>query len=146
MNTWKNDQGITLVELLASLAILSVVILLAGSVHLFGQTEFIRQTELATQDNDLRYGLSVLSREVRRAETATWNDESKTLTTSSDIFMWSGNRLTKNGETLIDGVGNFDAPVNVLEGKVEITLSGSEPRQAEAKSYSTTIYLRRGAR
>lgn len=40
-----NQRGITLVELLAVLAILSVIILLIGSAHLFGQKQLIYQTD-----------------------------------------------------------------------------------------------------
>lgn len=143
MNRWKNDHGITLVELLASLAILSIVILLVGSVHIFGQTQFINQTESASQGNELRYSLSVLSREVRRSETVIWNEETNTLTADANEFSLSGNRLTRNGETLAEKVSDFQAPANQEEGKVEITITGSQPRQGQAKTYRTTIYLRR---
>ncbi|EXJ22410.1 hypothetical protein ADIAL_1996 [Alkalibacterium sp. AK22] len=146
MNRWKKDQGITLIELLASLAILSLVILLIASVHLFGQTQFVDQAQSASQGNNLRYGLSVLSREVRRAETASWDDNKKTLTTDNDIFIWSGSRLTKNGEILIEDIGKFDASVDANEGKVDITLAGRESKQGKVKSYSTTIYFRGSAR
>lgn len=143
MIRWKNDQGITLVELLASLAILSIVILLVGSVHIFGQKQFINQTESASQGNELRYSLSVISREVRRAESVKWDDDARTLTVDTIQFRYSENRLSRNGETLAENVSDFQAPTNQEQGKVEITITGTQPRQGQSKTYRTTIYLRR---
>lgn len=147
MNKWKNDQGITLIELLASLAILSIVILLVGSVHIFGQRQFINQTESASQGNELRYSLSVMSREVRRAESVTWDEDSRTLTVDTIQFSFSENRLSRNGETIAENVKDFQASKNQEEGKeegkVDIMIAGTQPRQGQAKTYRTTIYLRR---
>lgn len=143
MNKRKNDQGITLVELLASLAILSIVIILVGSVHIFGQRQFIYQTESASQGNELRYSLSVMSREVRRAESVTWDEESRTLTVDTIQFRFSENRLSRNGEIIAENVSDFQASTNQEEGKVDIMIAGAQPRQGQAKTYRTTIYPRR---
>ena len=56
----------TLVELLASIALLSVVLSLVGAVHLFGQKQYLTQSYSARQSNDFAYTLSVISREVRK--------------------------------------------------------------------------------
>ena len=80
IRTLKSEEGITLIELMASLAILSIVILLVGSVHIFGQTQFINQTERASQSNDLRYSLSLVSRDVRQAGLVVKDHENETYT------------------------------------------------------------------
>ncbi|MDD2427757.1 MAG: type II secretion system protein, partial [Eubacteriales bacterium] len=41
----KSEAGFTLVELLAAISILGIVIVLAGSVHLFGQRQFRSQSK-----------------------------------------------------------------------------------------------------
>ena len=67
----KNDAGFTLVELLASLAILSLIIGLIGSVTMFGIKQYDKQTFEAEQANDCSYALTVLSKEIRSAKSVT---------------------------------------------------------------------------
>ncbi len=61
----RNESGMTLIELLASIALLSVVLALAGAVHMFGQKQYMTESYSAHQSNDYAYTLSVISREVR---------------------------------------------------------------------------------
>ncbi|SFC41220.1 prepilin-type N-terminal cleavage/methylation domain-containing protein [Alkalibacterium subtropicum] len=141
---WKSDKGITLVELLASLAILSVVILLAGSVHLFGQRQFISQTESASQANNMSYALSVMSRDLRKeeGETVTVSDGGTKITTGTGlIFAYNGSEILKNGSTLIDSVSSMTVKKN-SEDSIEIKIESQSP-QSQTRTYKTTIYFRR---
>lgn len=135
----KRDDGITLIELLASIALLSVVILLVGSVHIFGQTQFFNQTESASQSNDLRYSLSVISRDVRRAEVVTV--EGTTLKADDITYNFNKPTLERNGEILSNRVEDFKSLV--FEDRVEITIKSTPNRQNQSKEYHTTIYFRR---
>lgn len=62
----KDEAGITLVELLAAISLLSVVIILAGAIHMFGQRQFVNQTDSAHRSNDLSYALTVISTDIRK--------------------------------------------------------------------------------
>lgn len=135
----KNEDGITLVELLASLAILSVVILLVGSVHIFGQTQFISQTESAGQSNDLRYSLTLVSRDIRQAEEISF--ESGVLKLDGLTYTHSGNALRRNGEVLSERVSLFEVEFN--DEKADILISSTGNRQGNTQTYETTIYFRR---
>lgn len=135
----KNEEGITLVELLASLAILSIVIILVGSVHIFGQTQFVSQTESASQSNDLRHSLTLVSRDVRQAEEISF--ESGVLNLNGLSYSHSGSTLRRNGEVLSDRVSSFNVEIN--EDKAEITLTSTPNRQGRSQTYDTTIYFRR---
>ncbi|PRY83229.1 type II secretion system protein [Alkalibacterium olivapovliticus] len=140
MKLWKkSEEGFTLVELLASIALLSVVILLVGSVHIFGQSQFINQTESASQSNDLRYSLSMISRDVRSAEVVTV--EGATLRADDITYTFSNSTLTRNSEILSNRVGRF-VPEMLPDG-VHITISSTDNRQNQSKEYETTIYFRR---
>ncbi len=140
MNKWKNnEEGFTLVELLASIALLSVVILLVGSVHIFGQTQFINQTESAAQSNDLRYSLTVMSRDVRRAEIVTV--DGTTLTADGITYTLGNSTLRRNDEVLSNRVGDF-APEMLSDG-VQIKIASTTNRQNLSKEYETSIYFRR---
>lgn len=141
---WKSDHGITLVELLAALAILSVVILLAGSVNIFGQKQFINQTESASQSNDMSYALSVMSQELRKVEgkTISVTEDGRKISTENDLtFELQGDQLLKNENVLIDGVSSMKAKLNG-QASIEITLKTKSKRSKE-KVYQTAIYFRR---
>jgi len=98
IRTLKSEEGITLIELMASLAILSIVILLVGSVHIFGQTQFINQTETASQSNDLRYSLSLVSRDVRQAGLVVKDHENETYTIGPNSYSFQKPNLSRNNE------------------------------------------------
>jgi Tfp pilus assembly protein PilW len=136
----KTEEGITLVELLASIAILSIVILLVGSVHIFGQTQFISQTETAIQSNDLRYSLSLVSRDVRQAGVVEEIGE-KTYMVGEYTYAFQEPNLYRNGETLSKKVQDFE--IKPTENYAEIIIKSTTNRQAQGESYHTTIYFRR---
>lgn len=136
----KSEEGITLVELLASIAILSIVILLAGSVHIFGQTQFISQTETASQSNDLRYSLSLVSRDVRQAGAVEINED-LSYQVGTHKYTFEKPNLSRNGELLSDKVEEFE--ITPDGDHAEIVIRSTTNRQAQDESYHTTIYFRR---
>lgn len=137
----KNENGFTLVELLASLAILSMIISLIGSVTMFGIKQYDTQTSAASQSNDYSYALSVLSKEVRSAEKVDISEGS--ISVDGTVFVQDGSRLIKkknaDQEILAEDVksGGFQIVKNANK-TINITLES-----AKQKIYETTIYLRR---
>lgn len=137
----KNENGFTLVELLASLAILSMIISLIGSVTMFGIKQYDTQTSAASQSNDYSYALSVLSKEVRSAEKVDISEDS--ISVDGIVFVQDGSRLIKktnaDQEILAEDVksGGFQIVRNA-DKTINITLES-----AKQKMYETTIYLRR---
>lgn len=133
----------TLVELLASIALLSVVLSLVGAVHLFGQKQYLAQSYSASQSNDFAYTLSVISKEVRKTSFADVTvSESETgdaiLTVDAEAFSQQGEQLVKNNDqVLANGVADFTVELNATEKSVAIVLKSPE------KEYQTKIYLRR---
>lgn len=137
----KNENGFTLVELLASLAILSMIISLIGSVTMFGIKQYDTQTSAASQSNDYSYALSVLSKEVRSAEKVDISEGS--ISVDGTVFVQDESRLIKKTNTeqevLAENVktGGFQIVRNA-DKTINITLES-----AKQKMYETTIYLRR---
>lgn len=137
----KNENGFTLVELLASLAILSMIISLIGSVTMFGIKQYDTQTTAASQSNDYTYALTVLSKEVRSAEKVEISEGS--ISVDGIVFVQDGSRLIKktnaDQEILAEDVksGGFQIVKNANK-TIVITLES-----AKQKIYETTIYLRR---
>jgi len=150
MSDLKSDRGFTIVELLASIAILSIVILLAGSVHMFGQRQFTSQTESASQANDMSYALSVMSRDLRKesAASVTVNEDKNEITVQNgSTFTHQGQELNKNGtEVLSKNVKDATFELLTEDGNnkgITVTLYSSNNQQSQSKKYQTTIYFRR---
>ncbi len=145
----KSEAGVTLVELLAAIAILGIIIALAGSVHIFGQRQFRSQTESAKQANDMNYALSVISADLRRhspGEVNVTEDAIEILSENGEVvqkYRKSGNKLMQSEAVLIDYVRSFSAGTTT-DGKgihIEILID-SISLGVEAKKYQTTIYFR----
>lgn len=138
----KNENGFTLVELLASLAILSMIISLIGSVTMFGIKQYDNQTFEAEQANDYSYALTVLSKEIRSAKSVTVANGS--ITVDGVIYAQTGTQLIKTAEdssqeVLADYLPTDGFKVSEIETNniIAITIKNNE-----SKTYQTTIYLR----
>lgn len=151
-----SESGITLVELLAVLALLSVVIVLAGSVHMFGQRQFRAQRDSASQNNDYSYALTVMSSDLRKktlseVENIKINgDEYLIDIINGPTYIYSGNKLSRDNEVIVDDLShkpNIQFGYN-NEKKIERIEISLQQTDSEAgmndKNFHTTIYFRGG--
>lgn len=138
-----SEKGFTLVELLAVLAILSLVILLAGSIHLFGQKQFAEQTDQVETVNDVRYILASIEKDIRQTKPEEVKKNKDKLVIGSSTYYKSrnGTTLFKDSLVLSDKIKTFEATVN--QDSVEIKIAGTADSNSEATELSTTIYFRR---
>ncbi|WP_413526860.1 PilW family protein [Marinilactibacillus psychrotolerans] len=136
----KSESGFTLVELLATLAILSLVIILAGSIHIFGQKQFIQQSEQVSQINDLRYIMASIEQDVRQTPKTEIEFE-ESLIVGDATYSHLGTTLYKNSEILSDQISSFD--VTLSEDKIDISLSSTMNGKKDQEVVSTIIYFRR---
>ena len=143
----RNESGMTLVELLASIALLSVVLSLVGAVHLFGQKQYLTQSYSARQSNDFAYTLSVISREVRKAPFAdiTVSESGDTLLIDGAVaFSQQGAELVKNtDQVLAEDVEDFVVTPDATTKSLKIVLKSLSEMNSQPKEYQTTIYFRR---
>ncbi len=151
----KNETGVTLVELLAAIAILGIVIALAGSIHIFGQRQFRSQTESAGQANDLSHALTVMSTDLRRYSPDQVQVTAKNVIEISNsdgdfvpTYMQSGTQLMQGDAVLIDYISEFIAEdvydevnANIVGVDISIIVKSASPG-VEAKTYQTKIYFR----
>jgi Tfp pilus assembly protein PilW len=137
----------TLVELLASIALLSVVLSLVGAVHLFGQKQYLAQSYSARQSNDFAYTLSVISREVRKTpfDDVTVSESGDTLLIDGAVaFSQQGAELVKNNnQVLAEDVEDFVVTPDTETKSVKIVLKSLSEMNSQPKEYQTTIYFRR---
>lgn len=150
----KDETGITLVELLAVLVLMSLVIALGGAVHMFGQKQFRAQTESASQNNDYSYAMTVMSSDLRKvplsevASRITLNDNPEIIKIEGGpTYKYTGSQLTRNDEII---VGNLDSKPDIQFGdngtnKNRVVLRFNQMNNEAGvnnKEYQTTIYFR----
>lgn len=139
----KEDSGITLVELLAVLVMLSVVVLLIGSIHIFAQKQFKAQTESASQNNGISYALTIMSTELRGN---TWSN----VKAEDDLIEITGisryevkdQKLIKNDNEIL-AKGIKEMKIDKDNEKIEINIISLDITAGnQVKDYHTTIYFR----
>ena len=141
----KSEDGLTLVELLAGISLLSIIIILVGSAHLFGQKQYKAQTQAANQANDIAISLSVLTRDLRGAEEVSFEEGVLTVDNITRYTLDSEDKLIKNDhEVLAEHVASFSVAPDQEANSIQITLQTSPYMTNKAEGYQTTIYFRRG--
>lgn len=143
----KDESGMTLIELLASIALLSVVLSLVGAVHMFGQKQYKTQAYSASQSNDFAYTLSMISREVRKEafDVITVSESGDTLLVDGEIaFGQKDSQILKNeSQVLAEDVSKFEVILEPEAKGVSLLLISKEKLNNKSKEYQTTIYLRK---
>ncbi len=130
----KNKKGITLLEVIITLGILSVIGLMAFT--LFGQGLSLYQTETESADlqDEMRLVLSDITNKVRVAEEADISVATNQLTVNDYTYSLDGNRIIRNSSELATNISFFD--VSLADGLLEIRLQNTKGTQI-----STAIYL-----
>ncbi|AZP03678.1 hypothetical protein EJN90_02760 [Jeotgalibaca ciconiae] len=133
------EEGMTLVELLASLTLLSVVILLVGSIHIFGQKQYVKQASEASQANELSAGLSSMSRELRGLSAdKVAIEEGAIYVDGTILFELVGNQIISKGTAIIaENIERFGCEKSEDGSSIELTLMGEN-----LEEYVTMIYFR----
>jgi prepilin-type N-terminal cleavage/methylation domain-containing protein len=143
---FKSNKGVTLIELLAALSLLSIIIILASSIQMFGQKQSkVESTDIQNQSN-VRLAMSILTKEIRSADSVgvpSNNQLTITKSTSTDIYKFENNALKKNDTPLITDLQScsFTAnPNNTSIDSITITITSTN---VPATTLTTTIYLRK---
>ncbi|MEH7223078.1 prepilin-type N-terminal cleavage/methylation domain-containing protein [Bacillus sp. JJ1566] len=127
----KCEKGVTLIELLAAISLLSIILLLASSVHLFGQKQMNSQTiEVQTQSQE-RLAANLITKEIRKAKTVEVNNPNELTINGTDVYKLDGTIIEKNNKELITNIDAFNVSKN---GNQVILKIGELPE--------TTIYIR----
>lgn len=140
----KNNRGLTLIEVLAAVALLSVILLLVGSLHVFGQKNFNDQAVQAENTAHLRLAMSWITKDVRRAEEVTYSSETNQLQMDNENITYSltGDTLLRNNTQVIArNISTF--AVHIEGDKVTINLESDESPTGRTIELSSEIFLRR---
>jgi prepilin-type N-terminal cleavage/methylation domain-containing protein len=139
---FRNNKGVTLIELLAALSLLSIIIVLASSVHIFGQKQTNDQTTEIQNQANVRLAMKIMTKEIRGAQSVTYNSSTKELainkSNTTDIYKFANNILTKNNQPLFS---NLQSCTFVPDSnKVTITITSNS---ASSITLKATIYFRK---
>lgn len=137
----KNNRGVTLLELISAIALLSTVLILANSFHLFGQKQMNNQTSQIENQENVRYALNVLTKEIRSADKVETSEDDLILNHSDQYKLdLTTNTLTKNNISLVTGIKQFT--VTNENNKVNLTISSVPDKLGQSVTLSTVIYVR----
>ena len=133
-----SERGLTLVELLAAIAISSIILLLILNVHLLGQNQYKEQSTKAERLYDVAYVAKVVTKEIRKAVHAE-TDGNKNLILNKGlpneiIFKEENNQILFNGSILAQGTVSFDKTGK----KIKVTIESKDKK----KNVATEIYMR----
>lgn len=141
-----NEEGVTLVELLAVLAILSIILGLIGSALMFGYRQFNEQSTTVNHQSDVRYVMSQLSTDVRRLsvnDTVSIDEESNQMNLGGHVYELQGTSFLRDGQSLSQNIASVVWTFNDEENKLDVkirSVGGARGKQVELAS---TLYLRR---
>lgn len=133
----QNQRGVTLVELLAAITLLSIVLLLIGNVHISGQKQYIKQSEQVEKQSTVRYATNVITRNIRRSNNITVSENE--LSIDSDKYKLVKEKIMKNNHIFVEDIKTFN--VEKKDKKITLTIT-SASNQKNPPSLSTVIYVR----
>lgn len=137
----KSEKGVTLIELLAALALLSLILLLASSLHLFGQKQTKNQTVEIQSQSNVTLAMNVITKEIRSAQNVSALNNVLTITkidNSKDDYKLENFTLKKNSQPLISDIKEFTLVPST--DNITITISSNSTPQTTLKA---TIYFRK---
>lgn len=138
----KNNRGYTLVELLAVLALTSMIIILISSAHIFGQKQYINQSRQVEQQSEARYAFNLITRTTRSAENVSVSGTD--LVADAVTFTHENGQLKKNGVVIAEKVTQFQP--EVITGSagsgIRLRIMTGANQQGQATNLETVIYLR----
>lgn len=147
IKNFRNEKGLTLVELLATLVIGALVISLVMGVHIMVQKQYTKQKADIGYFLDVTTAAKAITKDIRMAEDIDvislnnikleWTDTGgNTITRSYNL---DGNVVTRDGGGYISDIDTFtfvESTPNGME-KIEFTVKGDSEKQIK-----TEIYLR----
>ncbi|WP_316569095.1 hypothetical protein [Neobacillus sp. YIM B06451] len=136
----KNQKGLSLAEVLAGVALLSLILVLGSSIFLYGQKQAINQSAQVQNQADVRLGLNIITKEIRKASSVTVANNILTIN-ETDIYKLENGNLMKNSTQIISGLNDFK--IQMSGNKVTISMSAKNTPNNPQTTLSTTIFIRK---
>jgi|GEM_PF-5651702 len=137
-----NDRGISLVELLAVLAIGSIILSLVIGVMVNGQKTYSQQTHSAEQLTELRYAIKVITKEVRSAEKMNIIEDGLVVQSGGRVvFELRNGQLWQDDSVLAKRISELKLEVKDRVLAISMETDGTTGKKQEV---NVQIYVREG--
>ncbi len=134
-----NKKGVTLIELIIVIAILSIVIIMGYSVYFFGIKNFTTQTSSLNNQSNVRYAVSLISKEIRKAHTV--ETSSNELEIDGTVkYKLENNAIMEYGNELVIDIASFK--VEKVGNRVILEITSIPNQNGNAVTFSSKIYIR----
>lgn len=146
MNKHMDSRGVSLVEVLAALVLLSMIFLLIISTQLFGEREYNTQNEQFSNDVSLQFVIKDITREIRRIDNNNKikiDPQKSELIIGENVYILSNKGLMKNSSILADNIQEFKLEFNNSWDTLKISIITNGSDRSE-KEIVTSIFLREG--
>ena len=123
-----NQKGLTLVEMLAVIALLSVTMVFIFSMQLTSNQQYTLQTKQNTEIADLSYTLKMLTKDLRKAgKSPIINDNTYTIGSAIYTFDASTASITRNATPIAYSITDFTIQqVSAIKYKISITSTNEQ--------------------
>ena len=102
------EKGMTLVELLAALVLVSLVVILINSVFLFTEKNADSLSKETDVQQNLLLGMKVLTKDIRSTDGEQVTVEKSRLLLGSDEYAAKNGQLLKNGQPVAGDIQSFE--------------------------------------
>lgn len=140
MKTIKNNRGLTLVELLASVVLLSIILVFVFSLLSNSTKNYSKQSYENKNLYDSTYMLKIITKDIRKSSSY---DETNMqfLNPQGSIvatYKWENNSLMRNGELISDNLSYFSITPTIDNQGVSLSITTSD-----GNTSVTELYFRR---
>lgn len=141
----KNNKGMTMIELLVAFALLSLVLLLIGNVHLSGQKQYTDQTKQISDQANVRLAAKVMTQDIRSASPTTVSVDNGVLIIDDIQYKYNSaeQAIYKDDSPFVTNIKEF-VPTKRGDKITLKMISTTVPNQKDhSASLTTDIYLRK---
>lgn len=133
----RNEDGLSLVELLAVLAIGSIILLFISSVHIFIQNQYNSQSTEVKELTDVTIAMRSITKDIRSANQIVDSENPKELILEygediEDIsYLFENKTLKRNGAPYIHELEDFEAIYN--DPTIELKIVSQSGKKVETE-------------
>lgn len=139
-----NKKGITLIELVIVIGLISMVIAIGYSLYLTSVRGFLRESTSVDNQFKVRHASNMIGRQIRRADTVTINVGKLKLTYpdgSSLEYLLQGDVIMEGSNKLVEGINSFT--VSKTGDTIFLTIQSNENSDDEVYELSSQITIRK---
>lgn len=135
----KDQKGVTLVELLVTLAITSIVLVSLFQITRYSMNGYRRQTSTVNLQMDARTFLSGLSSDVRRSDRVYITGDTLFVERGGQghAYEFEGQQVKRNGSVVLENVTMFQK--TIVQGVLEVTIETIDNDQSNALSIKLSL-------